>query len=526
MNTVVVANVCKNQSNLTSLINRVSKDSFFQNTIVSSFSKVSFEQQATSLVFENSNTYSSLVLSSIEGLLKDEESIESNSTKSTDDVIAIIPDGIILSDKLISFAIDIFKDKEVSIVFLGTHDNKIVSLENMNDEEYNLYKVFNKRPSIYDLENVLFIRKYVLVRIYKEIYVQKDDFEKLNSHFLMQFIYDFIRKHDELSVSIVNERFALSKDYLESFSGKENKVQDKVIAKKLGIEPELKLSSFQKIFSITSFNRHTVITLFGISIPFKIRHNPKFSSNCIEFDNKDKFIEKDLIHKRACLFASFTANGKISSNTLDYLINLRLFNDYIVYVADSKALPDTIETICKHADCVIINRHEEYDFGSYKRAFEFLNSKGILDKIDSLLICNDSVDFVGSREDLKEIFDTASLSDAYAMCKATYGFGNKIKRHKYEWTKNPHLQSYFLILNKNVFRTNYFKSFISSVKHLKNKTQIIKEYEMGLSELLTKNNVKLDSYYPYDESNIVNPYAIYLDPHVEHPIFVKHMLSK
>lgn len=528
MNTVVIANVCKNETNLNSLLNKVGKDCLVQNTIVSSFSNVLFENKAKTLVFEQSTSYSSLILSSIEAVLKDIErnTDENPAFTKMDDVIAIIPDSVVFSDMLISFAIESFKDSRVSVVFFGPHDNKIVSLDNLNDEDYNLYKVFNKRPSINDLENALFIRKTVLIRVYKEICSQKNDFYLLNSHYLMQFIYDFVRKYDELSVSIVNERLSLSKDYLERLDGKENKVKDKVIAKKLGIEPVLKLSSLQKIFSITSFNRHTVITLLGMSIPFKVRHKPKFPRNSIEFDNKDKFIEKELIHKRACLFASFTAKGKVSSNTLDYLKNLRQFNDYIVYVADSKALPDTIKTLCEYADCVIINRHEEYDFGSYKRAFEFLNSKGFLDKIDSLLICNDSVDFVGCSEDLKEIFDTSSLSDAYALCKATYGFGNKIKRHKYEWTKNPHLQSYFLVLRKNVFRANYFKNFISSVKHLKNKTQIIKDYEMGLSELLKNNNVKLDSYYPYDESNIVNPYAIYLDPHVDHPIFVKHMLSK
>ena len=56
--------------------------------------------------------------------------------------------------------------------------------------------------------------------------------------------------------------------------------------------------------------------------------------------------------------------------------------------------------------------------------------------------------------------------------------------------------------------------------------KIIKKYEMGLSEMLRENNVKMGSFYPYDDTNIVNPYAIYLNQFVKRSVFVKHMLSK
>lgn len=76
------------------------------------------------------------------------------------------------------------------------------------------------------------------------------------------------------------------------------------------------------------------------------------------------------------------------------------------------------------------------------------------------------------------------------MCMATYGFGKKLKKHKYEWTKNPHLQSYFLVLDKKVFTADYFKKFILGIERIKSKTEIIKRYEMGLSEMLRSHHVK------------------------------------
>ena len=223
---------------------------------------------------------------------------------------------------------------------------------------------------------------------------------------------------------------------------------------------------------------------------------------------------------------AFTKDGLVSNNTLDYLKSLREYCDVIVYVADSKALPLTVEKLKKLCDCVIVKRHKEYDFGSYKRGYQYLSDSHLLEKIDSLLICNDSVDFVGNSEDLKEIFTKAKADDAYALCMATYGFGKKIKKHRYEWAKNPHLQSYFMVLDKKVFTAEYFKKFMSGIKRIKSKTEIIKKYEMGLSEMLRENNVKMGSFYPYDDTNIVNPYAIYLNQFVKRSVFVKHMLSK
>lgn len=84
----------------------------------------------------------------------------------------------------------------------------------------------------------------------------------------------------------------------------------------------------------------------------------------------------------------------------------------------------------------------------------------------------------------------------------------------------------FYGFGQKVFTAEYFKKFMSGIKRIKSKTEIIKKYEIGLSEMLRENNVKMGSFYPYDDTNIVNPYAIYLNQFVKRSVFVKHMLSK
>ena len=121
--------------------------------------------------------------------------------------------------------------------------------------------------------------------------------------------------------------------------------------------------------------------------------------------------------------------------------------------------------------------HNEYDFGSYKLGYQLLKKLGILSKEKKLLLCNDSVDFIGKSQDITNLVDKSNAYEAYSLCTATFGFGEKIKSHKYTWVKFPHLQSYFLLLDRKVFNSNYFEHFLNSVTKLYNKTDIIIKYE-------------------------------------------------
>ena len=475
-----------------------------KNLKASDFDKDSKTQVKVSIKSINSNsTLISKLQSSVEDL--------------NDKYLMVLPQTILPSVKFFEYAQNAL-DENTGALILGLHDNKVVTKDELLSpkENYNLYTVYNKKPSDYDLENCVLCRAELI----------KELSNNLNCNFATLELYQkFLAKGQKVAFA-VNERLCFDKDWAKDFS-KKFYSQDLKTAKKLGIVPTAKLSLLEKLFSIKKLNGRTQYTLLGQSVTVKYKKTPVFPENAIEVQESVTDLEKlDYKYKRACLFASFTKDGLVSENTLNYLKSLRDFCDVIVYVADSKALPDTVEKLKQHCDYIIIKRHQEYDFGSYKRGYQYLLDNKVLDKVDSLLICNDSVDFVGNKDDLQEIFTKAKATDAYAMCMATYGFGKKLKKHKYEWTKNPHLQSYFLVLDKKVFTSNYFAKFITGIKRIKSKTEIIKKYEMGLTEMLRAHQVKMDSFYPYDDTNIVNPYAIYLNQFVTRPILVKHMLSK
>ena len=498
MLTVVICNVLKDTLSLKRLIDLFLSKDFVYKIIV-----VGQEKNLYSVVTSNNVDYQ--FVSYEEGLNKSLFKICSNTVS---DYLAVIFDCYLFSTKFPEFVYNELKKNPMDLFLLEKNDEKLVSsLDELSDNNYQIYKEYNRIPSDNDFESCLFLSKAFWNKYLK----YSDLVLSLKSHYFLRYIeYP------------VNVRVLFNNNYLRDF--KLEKKQDKIIAKKLGIIPKLHLNVFEKIFSIVKFNKHTVITILGVSIPFKIKKTPKFDSECKEFNYLSE--RKRFNTKKACIFAGFTTKGEISENALHYLSSIKKQVDYLVYVADSKAKDNTYKLLEKICDAVILKRHEEYDFGSYKRGFKLLCENRILDDIESLLFCNDSVDFVGSEQDLSMLFEKARDFDAFSLCMATYGFGNKVKRHKYEWVKAPHVQSYFLITSQSLFSDERFKDFILSVKKLRNKTEIIKQYEMGLSDFLRKNGFSMGSYYPYDDTNIVNPYAIYLNPHIDHPILIKHMLSK
>lgn len=502
MLTVIIPCICKNTSNYRKIVTEVLSLDYVKKVYVCSTKALGYnEDERVELIKTDSDYYNNVLI---------KEAVQKVETE----FLAIIPDSFLLKARTVNFAFQSQKSRPDGMVVIGLEDN--VVNEN-NRDEYTSYRVYDNKIGPKDYEICSFYKTTNLF-VFEENPIAAD----LNNHYVTAFMQKNTYDRKERVTFVVNERFDHDSDYDVSLDS--SFLHDIQVAKNLALVRKKKLSFFQKIFSLTFFEGYNYINILGFSIKFKIRHKPIFTEDCHNY-NVAKDIRK-IKHKRACIFASFTRHGFIAQETLHYLEELRKHIDYIVYVADSRAKDEAISEIEKIADALIIGRHEEYDFGSYKRGFALLEEKGILDNIDNLLICNDSVDFVGNSDDLKDIFSKAQDFDAYGICTATYGFGNKIKRHKYEWVKAPHIQSYFVNFKKNVFTSQVFKDAIHSIRKIKHKTDIIREYEMGLTRFLDKNGFTHGSYYPYDDTCVVNPYAIYLNDAVDHPILVKHMTQK
>ena len=196
--------------------------------------------------------------------------------------------------------------------------------------------------------------------------------------------------------------------------------------------------------------------------------------------------------KRAIVFAGYSYDGLIFNDIYPYLKELRNYADFIVGVYDNPKLDDNEvkKMMSDYVDALIIGRHGEYDFGSYKKGYSYLKEKGILDGVDKLIFCNDSV-----------IFQGRSLAPFFKreVKKDFYGFTAYKKGIQYNTpAKNipPHIQSYFLSISKEIFSQDWFNDFIMSVKKESGKEDVIINYELGISKLINEHGYPLTSFYP------------------------------
>ena len=204
-----------------------------------------------------------------------------------------------------------------------------------------------------------------------------------------------------------------------------------------------------------------------------------FSRNKITYrkDFADRATDK------LCIFAHYDANDSIDNYVVFYLERLNSLGYKIVLVSTASKLPDEeINKVSSIVFRVICRTNIGYDFGSWKTG---LDSIGYLGSYNQIVFCNDSV--YGPLCDLGTIFeimdrrclDMWSITDSY--------------EHRY------HLQSYFIVCNARLIRSEVFSNFWLNFKYYSNelKKSIIKEYEIGISSIVSRCGFKIGAYIEY-----------------------------
>ena len=94
--------------------------------------------------------------------------------------------------------------------------------------------------------------------------------------------------------------------------------------------------------------------------------------------------------KRYCVFASYSKENKIGDDILFYLKELNKITNGVVFIMDNpidEIEAKKLEGLTIYHKC---EKHNEYDFGSYKRGFFYLKENGFLDDTSEIIFANDS----------------------------------------------------------------------------------------------------------------------------------------
>lgn len=220
--------------------------------------------------------------------------------------------------------------------------------------------------------------------------------------------------------------------------------------------------------------------------------------------------------KRLAIFVGYDKDSIIHDYVIYYLSELSKSAD-IIYVADNDLAQCEMDKIKPYTIKIIAQRHGEYDFGSYKRGYLFAKQSGILDEYDFLILCNDSV--FGPFYSFDKIF--AEIPQRQDI---VYGFSKHLKADC-NWGGRKfieeHLQSYFVVMPKGVFLSDWYSDFIESIKKEADKVEVVFKYEIGMSALFRAHNIKLLSHYENAvDLSCVNPLMV-LENH--DGIFVKKL---
>lgn len=196
------------------------------------------------------------------------------------------------------------------------------------------------------------------------------------------------------------------------------------------------------------------------------------------------------------IFAHYDKDCIIDDYVLFYLKELKNVADRIIFVSDCELDEEQISKLKGIVDYTLAQKHGEYDFGSYKRGIQLAMENGLYENTDNLILLNDSC--YGPFGSLKNLFEEMNAKDC-----DFWGFASNENRYgdslfEVPEAENMHVQSYFIVLKKQVLHSNAFKDFILSVKKESTKKDIIFNYEMGLTAVLCKEGFKYCAKYNHD----------------------------
>lgn len=205
--------------------------------------------------------------------------------------------------------------------------------------------------------------------------------------------------------------------------------------------------------------------------------------------------------KRIAILAHFDKKNIIDDYVLFYVNELKKVCSDIIFVSCCDLPQEELNKLDCHK---IAQKHNEYDFGSYKRGFLYAKENNFLENCEELLFVNDSC--YGPFKPLEKIFSDMENNscDFWGMTKNKYAF--KIVKNRTKDCYIPHVQSYFFVLKQNVFNSETFNNFITSVKEEENKNSIIEKYEIGLTATLEQagfvSDCAIKSFYKYNNPTV------------------------
>ncbi len=187
--------------------------------------------------------------------------------------------------------------------------------------------------------------------------------------------------------------------------------------------------------------------------------------------------------KRICLFAGYDNKNIIHDYVVYYLKELSTIAD-VYYMADNEISEHEKAKITPYVKGAYGFNHKKYDFGSWQELIKIIGWKK-LSEYDELILANDSV--FGPLYPMKKLFEKLEQDRQWDICGITEECS--IEKTSKTYIVNNFIQSYFIIMKKNIFTQDYIKQFFKEYSYYPSKADVVLHGEKKLSKILIENDV-------------------------------------
>jgi hypothetical protein len=180
-----------------------------------------------------------------------------------------------------------------------------------------------------------------------------------------------------------------------------------------------------------------------------------------------------------------------SAESLPFTINLlealRQSQFHIVVLSTRRLSADATTQLLMHCDHLIERRPIGRDFGSYQVGLTLLKKWGVYDRVDMLVLANDSMFYQPGFSSI-----VASIVDAPPTWAAIF--------ENYEF--HYHAQSFFQVFGRQALSSPAFDRFWAAYKPLSSRRYAIRKGEVGLTRAMRKAGFLPATY--YTSNRIIN----------------------
>ncbi len=215
------------------------------------------------------------------------------------------------------------------------------------------------------------------------------------------------------------------------------------------------------------------------------------------------------MNKTAAIFAFYDEDGIVDDYITHLLKSMREVISYQYVVVNGFLSPEGEKKLLEVCDEIIYRENQGFDISGYKHVI--IDKYEELKAFDSVLLYNQTV--FGPFNSLKKVFSQMEKRklDFWGLTKFPY------MKEAPTWAEledgiPEHLQSYFLVINKRMFCSEDFISFMQNLPVINSYYDAVSKFEMRFTEHFEKLNYKSDSFIPIQAFDKVYEYPLMNKP--------------